>query len=164
MARAISLNPKLIVADEPVSMIDVSLRLSIMNLMLELNKKLGISFVYITHDLSTARYIAQNGRLVVMYLGEIVEEGPIVDVLKNPKHPYTVALMKAVPIPDPTKNILDELPIKEIDSELTIHDVVGCPFKERCLYCTDKCNEQIDYVKINDTRIKCCNIKGLNDE
>ena len=85
MARAISLKPKLIVADEPVSMIDVSLRLSILNLMMDLNKQLNISFVYITHDLATARYIANKGRIAVMYLGEIVELAPVEDLLANPR-------------------------------------------------------------------------------
>lgn len=115
MARAVSLNPSLIVADEPVSMIDVSLRLSVMNLMMSLNRDYGISFVYITHDLSTARYIAQSGRIVVMYLGEIVEEGPIDEVIGSPKHPYTRALIKAVPIPDPSANSLDDLPLKGME-------------------------------------------------
>lgn len=102
IARALTSKPKLIVADEPVSMIDVSLRLSILNLMNKLNEKLNISFVYITHDLSTARYIANGGKICVMYQGEIVEEGPIEDIINHPKHPYTIELIKAVPNPDPS--------------------------------------------------------------
>ncbi|CDR30220.1 Glutathione import ATP-binding protein GsiA [Acholeplasma oculi] len=112
MARAISLNPKIIVADEPVSMIDVSLRLSILNLMNTLNKKMGVTFIYITHDLATARFIAQEGRIVVMYKGEVVETGNIESILKNPQHNYTKALIRAVPIPDPTLNTFDDIEIE----------------------------------------------------
>lgn len=101
IARALTSSPKLIIADEPVSMIDVSLRLSILNLMNKLNKELDISFVYITHDLSTARYISKGGTICVMYLGEIVERGPIEEVINNPTHWYTKALIAAVPNPDP---------------------------------------------------------------
>lgn len=116
MARAISLEPKVIVADEPVSMIDVSMRLSILNLMSDLNKKFNISFIYITHDLATAKYIAKNGRICVMYLGEIVELGKIEEVLKNPRHPYTQALIAAVPVPNPeiAKNS-KAIPIKSME-------------------------------------------------
>ncbi|WP_264230136.1 ABC transporter ATP-binding protein [Acholeplasma laidlawii] len=104
IARALTSQPKLIVADEPVSMIDVSLRLSILNLMNELNKQLSISFIYITHDLSTARYIAEGGRIFVMYKGEIVESGPIEEIIVNPKHEYTKELIRAVPDPNPQNN------------------------------------------------------------
>jgi peptide/nickel transport system ATP-binding protein len=90
LARALLLRPKLIVADEPVSMVDVSLRISLLDLMNRVKNKYGISFVYITHDLATARYISQNGRISIMYLGEIVEENFIEEALKNPKHPYSM--------------------------------------------------------------------------
>lgn len=144
MARAISLSPKLIVADEPVSMIDVSLRISILNLMSRLNKELGIAFVYITHDLATARYIAQTGKICVMYLGKLVEYGDILPVIRNPMHPYLQVLISAVPIPDPTveKN-KKRLPLKSIDMPSIVNPPKGCPFNPRCIYADEKC-EQMD--------------------
>lgn len=164
MARAVSLDPKLIVADEPVSMIDVSLRLSIMNLMMSLNSKLGVSFVYITHDLSTARYIAQNGRIAVMYLGEIVEEGPINKLLANAKHPYTKALLKAVPIPDPDANSGGELPLKSMELGSLENRGDGCPFYERCLYADDGCKNPVGYADCGGVRVKCCNLDKIEKE
>ncbi len=128
MARAISLDPKLIVADEPVSMIDVSLRLSLLNLMKKLNEQLGMSFVYISHDLSTTRYIARNGRVAVMYLGEIAELGNIGDVVRCPRHPYTRALIQAVPIPDPDFASYDELPLKSMNLGSLENRSDGCSF------------------------------------
>ena len=133
MARAISIEPSLIVADEPVSMIDVSMRLSILNLMSDFNKNDGISFVYITHDLATARYIAQCGRIVVMYLGEIVEEGKIDEVLQDPRHPYTQALIAAVPTPDPKiAKKARKIPIKSMDLGSLENRPEGCVFYDRC--------------------------------
>lgn len=101
LARAISLKPKLIIADEPVSMIDVSLRVSALNLMNRLNRETGISFLYITHDLATARYIGRAGRIAIMYLGQIIEQGPAMRVIAQPMHPYLRTLISVVPIPDP---------------------------------------------------------------
>ena len=99
LARALSLKPKIILADEPVSMLDVSIRAEMLELMQELQKKYNISFLYITHDLATARYFGQ--RIGILYLGKIVETGPINKVLLNPKHPYTQALIDAISEPDP---------------------------------------------------------------
>jgi peptide/nickel transport system ATP-binding protein len=99
LARALVLKPKLIIADEPVSMLDVSIRLEVLELMRELQQKHGISYLYITHDLSTARYLGQN--IAIMHLGKIVENGPIEDVLLLPKDPYTKALIDAISDPDP---------------------------------------------------------------
>lgn len=161
MARAVSLEPKLIVADEPVSMIDVSLRLSLLNLMGKLNRELGLSFVYITHDLSTARYIAANGRIVVMYLGEIVETGDIDELLSNPKHPYTRSLIKAVPMPDPDYNTDEDLPLKSMELSSIENRGEGCPFMPRCLYSTDKCENAVPYVSVNGCLVKCCNLEEI---
>ena len=105
LARALVLKPKLIIADEPVSMLDVSIRAEVLELMRELQQKHGISYIYITHDLSTARYLGQN--IAIMYLGKIVESGPIDEVLLHPKHPYTQALISAISDPDPD-NLLRE--------------------------------------------------------
>lgn len=161
MARAISLDPKLIVADEPVSMIDVSLRLSLLNLMSELNERLGIAFVYITHDLSTARYIARRGRLAVMYLGEIMEEGAMDVVLSHPRHPYTRALLKAVPVPDPDARSDEKLPLKSMELSGIEDRGEGCPFAPRCPYMTEQCERPVDYVVTEGVRIKCRNLEEV---
>lgn len=153
MARAIALNPKLIVADEPVSMIDVSLRISILNLMKELNQKLGITFVYITHDLSTARYIAKSGRICVMYLGEIVEIGDIDKIISTPSHPYTKALIAAVP--DIYDNDYADLPLKSMELGNLENRGVGCVFFERCPYADEQCRQKIDYTKKDGVLVKC---------
>lgn len=159
MARAISIEPSLIVADEPVSMIDVSMRLSILNLMSDFNKNDGISFVYITHDLATARYIAQCGRIVVMYLGEIVEEGKIDEVLQDPRHPYTQALIAAVPTPDPKiAKKARKIPIKSMDLGSLENRPEGCVFYDRCPYACEKCKEKIDYEMVGTRRVKCCRL------
>lgn len=157
MARAISLEPELIVADEPVSMIDVSMRLSILNLMGKLNSELGISFVYITHDLATARYIAKSGKICVMYLGEIVEYGSVEDILNNPSHPYTQALISAVPVPDPKIAKLEKpIPIKSMEVTSLENRPEGCVFFDRCPYADEKCKSKIEYVEVNGVKVKCC--------
>lgn len=162
MARAMSLEPSLIVADEPVSMIDVSMRLSILNLMSEFNRNEGISFVYITHDLATARYIAQNGRIVVMYLGEIVEEGAIEEVLKDPRHPYTQALIAAVPTPDPKIAKKErKIPIKSMDLGSLENRKEGCVFFDRCPYASEECKKKVEYAYIGKRRVKCSKLNEV---
>jgi len=157
LARAISLNPKLIVADEPVSAVDVSLRLSILNLMEQLNRKLGIAFIYITHDLATARYIANHGRMAVMYLGKVVETGNVLEVLANPRHPYLQALLAAVPIPDPkiAKN-KRALPLKSLDMPNAADPPSGCFFHPRCPYSVDKCSQVSPELRTVDTSEVSC--------
>jgi peptide/nickel transport system ATP-binding protein len=163
MARALSLNPKLIVADEPVSMIDVSLRISILDLLTRLNTEFNISVVYITHDLATARYIANNGRLAVMYLGEFMEIGKINDILLNPRHPYSQALISAVPIPDPDLYLKDtSIPIKSMELESLEDRSDGCSFYSRCLYASDTClNNHCDLQNIDGVEVRCHNIKDV---
>ncbi|NJF26093.1 ABC transporter ATP-binding protein [Thermococcus sp. Bubb.Bath] len=132
IARALILNPTFIVADEPVSMLDVSIRAEVLELMKELKDKMGVTYLYITHDMSTARYFADW--MAVMYLGRIVEIGPAKRVIDNPLHPYTRALLAAVPEPKPERrNIIKELPIKgEVPSAVNIPP--GCRFHPRCIY------------------------------
>lgn len=163
MARAISLDPKLIVADEPVSMIDVSLRLSILDLMKKLNEKLGIAFIYITHDLSTARYIGQNGRICIMYLGEIVELGGVEKVIANPKHPYTQALLSAVPMPDPVMARQSrQITLKSMDVGNLLERKEGCPFYDRCVYAHPECEHQPpQYVESNGALVKCSHLSEV---
>lgn len=155
MARAILMRPKLIVADEPVSMIDVSLRISILNLMAKLNKSLGIAFVYITHDFGTARYIARDGNIAIMYLGKMVEYGNVQEVLEHPSHPYLQALLTAVPVPDPViAKKKRELPLKSIDMPSVAAPPPGCRFHPRCPYAVDRCQEE-EPVLVPFERGKC---------
>ncbi len=131
IARAIVLKPRLVVADEPVSMLDVSIRAEILELMKNLQKDLGTSFIFITHDLAVARYVCD--RIAVMYLGRIVEEGPADDVIGKPLHPYTRALLAAVPEPDPRNRLrYREVPIKgEVPNPINLPR--GCRFAPRCV-------------------------------
>lgn len=137
VARAMVLNPSFIVADEPTSMLDVSIRIGVMNLMLELREEFQISYLYITHDLAVARYMCD--RIAVMYLGKIVEIGPTDEVIQNPLHPYTRALISAVPIPDPTTR---RQPM-ELKGSVTkpIDPQPRCRFYERCPLATQHCAE-----------------------
>jgi len=135
LARALAIKPKIILADEPVSMLDVSIRAEILELMHELQKKYEISFIYITHDLATARYFGQ--RIGILYLGKIVEMGQIDDVLFKPKHPYTQALIDAISEPDP-ENLNKEKKIR-INDPIGIDVYEGCRFRARCPYVIDKC-------------------------
>jgi peptide/nickel transport system ATP-binding protein len=138
-ARTLILSPELIVADEPVSMIDLSTRAEILAMMKELQRQFGLTYLYITHDLSTARYFTD--RIAVMYLGRIVELGSPDDVVDRPAHPYTRALIKAVCEPVSGQvDIIKELPIKgEIPSAADIPS--GCRFHPRCVFATKECSE-----------------------
>jgi peptide/nickel transport system ATP-binding protein len=127
LARALALKPKIILADEPVSMLDVSIRAEMLELMTELQKKYNISFIYITHDLATARYFGQ--RIGILYMGKIVEIGPISQVLENPKHPYTQALIDAISKPDP-ENLHKDKKIR-INEPTDVDVYQGCRFRAR---------------------------------
>ena len=128
IARAIILGPDLLVADEPVSMLDMSVRAKILELMLDLKRDLGLTYVYITHDLATAKFFCD--RVAIMYLGRVVEIGPTAEIFADPKHPYTKALLSAIPDPDPERSLPAELPRGEIpDAAAPPH---GCAFHPRC--------------------------------
>jgi oligopeptide/dipeptide ABC transporter ATP-binding protein len=128
IARAIILGPTLLVADEPVSMLDMSVRAKILELMLELKRDLGLSYVYITHDLATAKFFCD--KLAIMYLGRIVEYGPAAEIYADPKHPYTQSLLRAIPEPDPAKSVPRDLPRGEIPD--AARPPLGCSFHPRC--------------------------------
>lgn len=136
VARALTLNPSFIVADEAVSMVDVSLRVSILTMLSRLRTELDVTFLFITHDLALAKYFAwQEGRVVVMYLGRIVEEGPTPRVIQRPSHPYTQALLSAVPEADP--NIARKkkpLELRGADIPSLLNLPPGCTFHPRCPY------------------------------
>ena len=135
IARAMILNPSFIVADEPTSMLDVSIRTGVMNLMLELREEFKISYLYITHDLAVARYMCD--RIAVMYLGKIVEMGPTEAVIQNPLHPYTKALIAAVPIPDPMA-VHRTIDIKGVVTK-PIDPAPRCRFYDRCPIAMEHC-------------------------
>jgi oligopeptide/dipeptide ABC transporter ATP-binding protein len=144
IARATILKPQLIVADEPVSAVDASLRLSILDLMKELNEENQIAFLYITHDLATARYFAPKGQLIVMYLGRMVEKGIIDDCISKPVHPYLQALLKAIPPSDPKKaREKQDIPLKSFEMPSPVNPPSGCVFHPRCLYADSKCEKEI---------------------
>ena len=128
IARAIILDPKLLVADEPISMLDMSVRAKILGLLDTLRQDLGLTFVYITHDLASARFFCD--RVAIMYLGKIVEIGPVSEIFENPRHPYTKALLRAVPDPDPSRAVARDLPRGEIPD--AADPPLGCSFHPRC--------------------------------
>lgn len=135
-AQALASSPELILADEPVSMLDVSVRIGVLNLMAQLRTERGISILYITHDIASARYVAD--RLLVMYAGQVVESGPSEDVLAHPKHPYTQLLLSAVPDP---RAPVSSMPTADIGEPPRIVDPAeGCRFRWRCPYAIDVCS------------------------
>ncbi len=139
VARAFVLDPEFIVADEPVSMLDVSIRAEILNLMLALVQKRGASFLYVTHDLALARHMCN--RIAVMYLGKIVELGDTDMIISRPLHPYTKALIAAVPVPDPSSKRTGEVISGEIPSP--IDPPPGCNFHTRCPYAHLRCTSEV---------------------
>ena len=135
IARALALNPKFIVCDEPVSALDVSIQAQILNLMQDLQDNLDLTYLFITHDLSVVKYVSND--ILVMYLGQMVEKAPADKLFRKPMHPYTQALLSAIPIPDP------DLPMQRITmkGELTspVNPEKGCRFAKRCPYATEAC-------------------------
>ena len=158
LARALSVEPKLIVADEPVSMVDVSLRISLLNLMARMNKKHNISFIYITHDLSTARYIAKHGKILVMYLGKLIERNTIQEAIDDPKHPYFQALISAVPEanPDRRSEFQKQLPLRSLDMPDMLDLPPGCNFTPRCPYYQELCTREVPSLrKVGSGDVAC---------
>lgn len=137
VARALLLKPKIILADEPVSMVDASLRATILDSIRTLNRDLGISVIYITHDLTTAYQISDN--IIVLYRGSVVEAGSVENVIKNPRHPYTQLLVQSIPQPDPKKR-WGELPIQGDADHAAAGP--GCKFADRCPHVMEICNQQ----------------------
>ncbi len=151
LARALVLRPKIIIADEPVSMLDVSIRAEVLELMKDIQKKNNISFIYITHDLATARYFGD--RIIILYLGKIMEFGPINQVLLKPRHPYTQALIDAISEPNPD-NLYKEKIIR-INEPLDIDFYSGCRFLARCPYAIKKCKD-VPMLETRDGRNVAC--------
>jgi len=139
VARALALEPKVVIADEPVSALDVSIQAQIINLLEDLQDEFGLTYVFVAHDLGVVRHVSD--RIAVMYLGKIVEIGPAKDVYSNPIHPYTVSLLSAVPIPDPRLNQAREQVVLEGDVPSPANPPAACRFHTRCPRATEICSE-----------------------
>ncbi|MFO7681234.1 MAG: dipeptide ABC transporter ATP-binding protein [Chloroflexota bacterium] len=140
IARALATNPSFIVADEPISALDVSIQAQVVNLLDDLKAELGLTYLFIAHDLSMVRYISD--RVAVMYLGRIVEMGERDEVYDHPLHPYTQALLSAIPIPDPDVEATRKRIILEGDVPSPVNPPAGCRFNPRCAYATDICRQE----------------------
>jgi peptide/nickel transport system ATP-binding protein len=136
IARALAVEPKIVLADEPTSMLDVSIRIGILNLMVRLKEERGIAFLYVTHDLASARYVADE--ILVMYAGQIVERGPMEQVLAEPLHPYTQLLLAAVP--DPAKRDAERIEMRKGLASAAVDPPEGCRFVSRCPLAIDVCS------------------------
>ncbi len=155
VARALSLNPKFIVCDEPVSALDVSIQAQILNLLMDLQDELGLTYMFITHDLSVVKHISND--IAVMYLGQCVEKAPSKVLFKSPKHPYTKALLAAIPVPSLAAR---EKRLEIIRGEVTdpVDPRPGCRFANRCPYVMEKCNSDLLLKEIEPDHYVSCTL------
>lgn len=155
IARALVLNPAFVVCDEPVSALDVSIQAQILNLMQDLQEKMGLTYMFITHDLSVVKHLSDV--IAVMYLGQMVEKAPAKDLFANPMHPYTKALISAIPIPDPTVKVKRIILQGELASP--INPGTGCRFAKRCIYAKPECSgEQQRLRELSKEHYVACNL------
>jgi oligopeptide/dipeptide ABC transporter ATP-binding protein len=154
VARAIMTNPQFVVLDEPTSSLDMSLRIHVIALLRRLQRELNIAYLFISHDLSTVRHLCD--RVLVMYLGRIVEMGRTVDVFDNPRHVYTQALLSAIPIPDPTIKRERILLAGETPHARALKP--GCGLQDRCPYVADECRTPVPYYDLGNGHVVACRL------
>ncbi len=153
--RAIILNPEFVVTDEPVAMVDVSIKAQLLELMLDLKKELNLTYLFISHDLATARYVCD--RIAIMYLGKLIEIGDKNQIYEEPLHPYTEGLISAIPVPDPSVRKAEKVPRGEIPSP--INPPPGCRFHPRCPKAFDRCPlEEPELTSAGDGRYVSCHL------
>ena len=145
IARALAVNPKFIVCDEPVSALDVSIQAQVVNMFEDLQEKLGMAYLFIAHDLLVVQHISD--RIAVMYLGHMMELADADELMNNPIHPYTQSLLSAVPVPDPETARHSQRIILEGDVPSPLHMPTGCPFRSRCRYATEQCAAEMPQFK-----------------
>jgi oligopeptide transport system ATP-binding protein len=160
IARALMLKPKVIICDEPVSALDVSIRKQVLELLLTIRKEINASLLFISHDLSVVRQICDN--VMVMYLGQVVEQAEVNELFDSPKHPYTKALIEAVPIPDPYIQKQRELKLMDGDPPSPINLPSGCSFAGRCAFNNDQCKSEQQLIKIDNSLVACIRAREIN--
>lgn len=159
IARALSLNPEFIVADEPVSALDISIQAQILNLMQKLKKELNLTYLFISHDLSVIRFVCD--RVAVMYLGEIVEIAPVQELFNNPKHPYTIALLSSVPIPEPNRDLSGRIILKG-DIPSPVNPPSGCKFHTRCPHAMEICAKVLpENTRVEENHYARCHLLSM---
>ena len=155
IARALSLNPKFIVCDEPVSALDVSIQAQVLNLMQDLQEKLGLTYLFITHNLSVVKHL--SNRIMVMYLGQMVELAEPKELFRDPRHPYTKALLSAIPIPDPDQKMEPVVLKGELTSPVNVPE--GCRFAKRCVYARPDCEtRKVEMKEVSPGHFVSCHL------